>query len=87
MESMQNSAGAADKEMEIITNSLTYKLNALRETGTGIWQNLFQRESIGGIVDDLTALLGVVEKFTDQFGSLGTVVAGGGIMNVLFKFF
>lgn len=84
---MQNSAGAADKEMEIITNSLTYKLNALRETGTGIWQNLFQRESIGGVVDDLTALLGVVEKFTDQFGLLGTVVAGGGIMNVLFKFF
>ena len=87
MESMQNSAGAADKEMEIITNSLTYKLNALRETGTGIWQNLFQRESIGGVVDDLTALLGVVEKFTDQFGLLGTVIGGAGAGNILFRFF
>jgi len=87
MESMQNSAGAADKEMEIITNSLTYKLNALRETGTGIWQNLFQRESIGGVVDDLTALLGVVEKFTDQFGLLGTALGGGKVLNLLFRFF
>ena len=84
---MQNSAGAADKEMEIITNSLTYKLNALRETGTGIWQNLFQRESIGGVVDDLTALLGVVEKFTDQFGLLGTTLGGGKVLNLLFRFF
>ena len=87
MESMQNSAGAADKEMEIITNSLTYKLNALRETGTGIWQNLFQRESIGGVVDDLTTLLGVVEKFTDKFGLLGTIVGAGGAGNILFRFF
>ena len=87
MESMQNSAGAADKEMEIITNSLTYKLNALRETGTGIWQNLFQRESVGGVVDDLTALLGVIEKFTDQFGLLGTVIGGAGAGNLLFRFF
>lgn len=87
MEKMSNSAGAADKEMEIITNSLTYKLNALRETGTGIWQNLFQRESIGGVVDDLTTLLGVVEKFTDKFGLLGTVVGAGGVGNVLFRFF
>lgn len=87
MAGMEKSAGAADKEMEIITNSLTYKLNALRETGTGIWQNLFKRESIGGVVDDLTTLLGVVEKFTDKFGLLGTVVTAGGAGNVLFRFF
>lgn len=74
---MQNSAGAADKEMEIITNSLTYKLNALRETGTGIWQNLFKRDEFGGVIDDLTTLLGVIEKFTDKVGLLGTLLGGG----------
>ena len=77
MESMQNSAGAADKEMEIITNSLSYKLNALRETGTGIWQNLIPREGLGGVVSDLTTLLGVIEKFTDKVGLLGTVLSVG----------
>ena len=77
MDKMANSAGAADKEMEIITNSLTYKLNALRETGTGIWQNLLSRESIGGVVSDLTTLLSVVEKFTDKVGLLGTILSVG----------
>ena len=87
MNEMSNSAGAADKEMEIITNSLTYKMNALRETGTGIWQNLFQRESVGGVVDDLTALLGVIETFTDKVGLLGTTLTVFGAGNALIKFF
>jgi len=87
MAGMEKSAGAADKEMDIITNSLTYKLNALRETGTGIWQNLFQRESIGGVVDDLTVLLELVEKFTEKVGLLGTVAGVGGAGSVLFRFF
>ena len=87
MAGMEKSAGAADKEMEIITNSLTYKLNALRETGTGIWQNLFQRDELGGIIDDLTTLLSVIEKFTEQFGLLGTVLGAGGMAVGLFKYF
>ena len=86
MDAMNNSAGAADKEMEIITNSLTYKLNALRETGTGIWQNLFQRDELGGVIDDLTALLTVIEKFTDQFGLLGVAAGAGGAV-ALFNIF
>ena len=39
---MTNSAGNAMAEMNIIEESLEYKLNALKETGTGIFQNLFQ---------------------------------------------
>ena len=86
MDAMNNSAGAADKEMEIITNSLTYKLNALRETGTGIWQNLFQRDDLGGVIDDLTALLGVVEALTEKIGLIGTVVGVGGGAVAIFKY-
>lgn len=86
MDAMNNSAGAADKEMDIITNSLTYKLNALRETGTGIWQNLFQRDEIGGVVDDLTALLSVVEALTDKIGLIGTAVGVGGGAVAIFKY-
>lgn len=86
MDAMNNSAGAADKEMDIITNSLTYKLNALRETGTGIWQNLFKRDEIGGVVDDLTALLSVVEALTDKIGLIGTAVGVGGGAVAIFKY-
>lgn len=86
MDAMNNSAGAADKEMEIITNSLTYKLNALRETGTGIWQNLFQRDDLGGVIDDLTALLSVIEALTDKIGLIGTIVGVGGGAVGIFKY-
>lgn len=86
MDAMNNSAGAADKEMEIITNSLTYKLNALRETGTGIWQNLFQRDDLGGVIDDLTALLSVIEALTDKLGLIGTIVGVGGGAVGIFKY-
>lgn len=80
MDKMKLSAGAADKEMEIITNSISYKFNALKETGTGIFQNLFQREDMGAIIDGLTSVLSVLDAFTDKFGLLGTLVIGGGIV-------
>ena len=83
---MENSAGDADREMSIIMDSLEYKLNALKETGVGIWQNLFPREDIGNAVELLTGLLEIVQKFTDLFGPAGSIatLAGAGI---LFKSF
>ena len=86
MQTMATSAGAADKEMEIITQSLSYKLNALAETGTGIFQNLFQREDMGAVIDMLTGVLSVLDAFTEKFGLMGTVLASGaiamGIINI-----
>lgn len=76
---MQNSAGDADREMSIIMDSLEYKFNALKETGVGIWQNLFPREGIGNAVDSLTSILEVVEKITDILGPGGSLLAAGGI--------
>lgn len=79
MNNMANSAGDADKEMEIITNSLEFKLNALKETGTGIFQEMFPREAIGGVVDSLTLLLNILGEFTSVLGPFGTVFSGAGI--------
>jgi len=87
---MSTSAGAADAEMEIITNSISYKLNALKETGTGIWQNLFQRSDMGAVLDGLTGILGVFDAITDKIGLVGTLLVGGtlakGIMGVVSAF-
>lgn len=82
LENMQNSAGDADREMSIIMDSLEYKLNALKVTGEGIWQNLFPREGIGNAVDSLTSILEVVEKITDVLGPGGTLLAAGGIAGI-----
>lgn len=79
MDNMTKSAGNADAEMEIITESLEYKLNALSQTGVGIFQEMFPREEIGSAIDVLTDLLNVVGQFTSLLGPLGTALAGVGI--------
>lgn len=82
---MSTSAGVADAEMEIITNSISYKLNALKETGTGIWQNLFQRSDMGAVLDGLTGILGVFDAITDKIGLVGTLLVGGTLAKALAK--
>lgn len=79
VDNMTKSAGNADAEMEIITESLEYKLNALSQTGVGIFQEMFPREEIGSAIDVLTDLLNVVGQFTSLLGPLGTALAGVGI--------
>lgn len=83
LDKMANSAGNAEKEMEIITESLSYKLNALKETGTGIFQNLFQKEDIGTVIDALTSVMSVIDAITEKLGLFGTIAVGGGIFAFL----
>lgn len=79
MDNMSNSAGDADKEMATIQQSLEYKLNALKESGVGIAQNLFQRDEMKLVVDSLTGVLTIVDKLTEALGLFGTAAAGVGI--------
>ena len=79
LEKMSDSAGNADKEMEIIQNSLEYKVNAMKETFVGIGQNLFKREDMGIAIDGLTKILEVIDALTEKLGLFGTIGAGAGI--------
>ena len=65
--------------MGIITESLEYKINALKETGTGIWQNIFNRKDVGSAVDGLTSFLEIIDKVTEKLGLFGTLAVGGGL--------
>ena len=76
---MENSAGSADKEMSVIMDGLDYKLNRLKETGTGIAQNLFERDEMKSIDDGFTSLLEVIDSLTSKIGLLGTIGAGAGL--------
>lgn len=83
LDEMANSAGDADREMSIIMDSLEYKLNALKETGVGIWQNLFPREDIGNIIDGLTKVASVIQSVTGALGPIKTLLVGGGIFGAI----
>ena len=83
MAEMANSAGDADREMAIIMDSLEFKINRFKETGTGIWQNLVKRGDIGAIVDAGTKILDVIDKITGSIGLLGSALTTGAIVGVI----
>lgn len=75
MSIMENSAGNADKEMEVIQQSLSYKINALKETWVGLAQEEVSREFLGGVIEGLTSISELVVSLIENFGSLGAVVS------------
>ena len=83
---MENSAGNAEKEMSVIMDSLDYKINQLKETGTGLFQNIFQTDDMGNIISLLTGLLNILNGLTDTFGFLGTVMLAVPIVNFIKNF-
>lgn len=76
---MANSAGNAMAEMDIIYDSLEYKVNRLSQTGVGIAQNLFGREDMKNVVDVLTTVGNGIDLLTDKIGLLGTIGLSAGI--------
>lgn len=79
LNSMANSEGNAMQEMETIYQSVEYHLNKLKETGTGIAQNLFQSDDMKTFIDLLTKLAEALDFVTDKAGLLGTIGLGAGL--------
>ena len=75
---MANSAGNAMQEMEVIYDSMDYKLNQTQETATGIAQNLFGREDMKLVIDIFNDFIGLLDKATDKLGLFGTLGLGAG---------
>lgn len=77
LNTMSHSAGSADAEMSIVTESISYHLNQLHETWTGISQDLFQSDQIIAVTDALTGLskgLGAVMKVLGPVGTFGAAL-------------
>lgn len=86
MNSMANSAGNAMQEMEVIYDSMDYKLNQTQETATGIAQNLFGREDMKLVIDVFNEFIGLLDKATDKLGLFGTLGLGAGIFEFIRNF-
>lgn len=72
IETMENSAGSAEREMDKITQSLEYKLNTLQQTWVGVAQNLFQTDDLKLVVDGLIAVSNVIDRLTQSLGLFGS---------------
>ena len=83
---MDNAAGSSDKEMETAKQSITYKLNELKETWVGTVQDIANRDDLGRIVDGLIDLSSAIGFVIDKLGLAGTVGLFGGAGAGIFKF-
>lgn len=82
---MEESAGSAGREMDKITQSLDYKLNALKETWVGVAQNLFQTDGMKLVVDALNLVSNGIDQLTEKLGLFGTIGLVGAIA-LIYKF-
>lgn len=82
---MDNAIGSSDKEMETAKQSITYKLNELKQTWVGTVQDIANRDDLGKIVDGLTDLSSAIGFVIDKLGLVGTVGFGGAGTGI-FKF-
>lgn len=79
LQSMANSAGNAEAEMAAAMDSIDFKLNKIKETGTGIAQNLFGREDIKSVLDVIGTLADGLDWLTEKLGLLGSIGLGAGL--------
>lgn len=82
---MDNAIGSSDKEMETAKQSITYKLNELKQTWVGTVQDIANRDDLGKIVDGLTDLSSAIGFVIDKLGLVGTVGLFGASTGI-FKF-
>ena len=75
---MEDSAGSADAEMSKVEETITYKINALKETWTGFLQELVNRDAVKGVIDFATELSSAFTSLGvgGQAGIFAAVVAG-----------
>lgn len=67
---MDNAAGSADKEMETAKQSITYKLNELKETWVGTVQDIANRKDLSLV---MSSLIGISKGLGFIIGKLGLI--------------
>lgn len=85
LESMANSAGSAEAEMEVIRESATYALNELKETFTSLAQDSVSRDFLKNLIKTGTGLISVLDTLVKTFGALPVVIGAASGAITAFK--
>lgn len=76
-ETLQKAAGSAAREQEAYMESLSGKINKLKENIAGIWIDLVDRGAAGDAIDSLNSVVSAFRGLSNTFGSLPTLVGIG----------
>lgn len=74
MVTMQNSAGSAEREMNTYMESLSYSINAFKESWTEIGQTAIDRGGLKTVVDFGTSILNVLNDIIKNLGVVPTLI-------------
>lgn len=74
-DTLKDSAGSAAKEQEAYMDSLEGKINALKESLTGISMKVIDSNFMKGLIEGVTTGINAVGGFVDIFGAIPTTVA------------
>lgn len=72
---MDNAAGSSDREMETVKQSISYKLNELKETWVGTVQDIANRKDLSLIMSGLIGISKGLGFIINKLGLVPTVIA------------
>ena len=79
METAQNSSGESMKKYETYQDSLSGKLEGLKNSFQDMSTTFIGSDFLGGLIDGGTAAIDVITELIDSFGVLSPLMAGLGI--------
>ena len=71
---LKDSAGSAEKEQEAYMDSLSGRINALKESFTAITMQMVNSDFLKNFISNLTTGVNAVSGFIDTFGAMPTTV-------------
>ena len=82
---LKNSAGSSAKEQEAYMDSLSGKINALKETFTAISMQMINADVFKDLIDGATTGVKTISGFIDLFGAFPSVVGVGTMSLIAFN--
>lgn len=78
IDEMENAAGAADKEMDVIRDSIDYKLNAIKQEWTKTLQSVLERDDLKNFLDFILKISEGLGSIVSNLGLVKTAIIGIG---------
>ena len=76
IETINESSGSAEREMNTMAESITFKVNEFKETLTDLGKTIFTQDFLKDIVNTGTSVVDILDKIIDKIGIIPTILAG-----------